>query len=172
MNTLVKRMFCNRAMKQKVPASDAAKATPRRNQGGAPAVSNIASITPKRHHASVPAVVGETNLLFVRVCMMMPEMASPAPVRMIASVRGMRLMKPIKRSAPSPAMKPDRLKSCTPVCIERMASTHNISDMPALNTAGLFHLIVSTAIGQTLPCGHSLLSASAWRVFDGGIIPN
>ena len=116
--------------KQNVPASEATNATLTRIHVGVPAANRIASMTPKRHQASVPAVEGETNLLLVSVCMINPEIDSPVPAMMIASVRGIRLIRPIKRSSSLPDRKPARLKSCTPVAMESTVSTTSETQSP------------------------------------------
>ena len=103
-------------------------------------------MTPKRHHACVPAVEGETNLLLVSVCMIRPEIDSPVPAITIASVRGIRLIKPMNRSSPLPVRKPARLKSCTPVMMESTVRTSSETNSNPRRIAGLFHLNVLTKI--------------------------
>ncbi len=79
--------------KRAVPARAVTDATNILPKTGVSGANRITNRMPRLADSTVPAVDGSTKRLRVSICMIMPATAIDMPARMIASVRGMRLIK-------------------------------------------------------------------------------
>ena len=118
-------ILCSNVINKNVPSKEITNANNTFDIVFLPAAKRMEIQTPNRHHSIVPAVDGETNLLFVMVCIINPAILSPAPVIIILRVRGIRLTRAIKLSSEFPVKNPRKLKFCTPVERDKKENINN-----------------------------------------------
>ncbi len=98
-----------------VPRMAVTNAKRLRPQMPAPGTNTMAMSTPSWADWMVAPVVGDTNLFMQSCCMMRPATLMPAPVHSTASRRGRREASRVSHWSASPAARPEKSMSSTPM---------------------------------------------------------